>query len=215
MRATASFVLLAPLLLFACSDDQGPLDGLTAAPDTSPATSPGSAGVSTGDPATSTGDDLPGTTGTASPTTGGPTTGGPGGPGTTTGDPDDPFDQARQLCVDIINMYRGTLGLAPYQRWTDAEGCSDAEAAADGASGEPHGAFGMCGESAQNECPGWPSPAESSLPGCLEQMWAEGPGEDFLKHGHYLNMSSEQYSEVACGFADAGGGDMWMVQNFR
>lgn len=207
MRALATFVLLAPLLPLACSDDKDPLDGLTAVPDTAPT---GTGDSDSGDdPATSTSGDPPGTT--TNPTTATTTS----TTTTTTGDPADPYDQARQLCVDIINMYRGTLGLPAYQRWTDAEDCSDAEAAADGASGTPHGAFGMCDQFAQNECPGWPSPAEQSLPGCLEQMWAEGPGEDFNMHGHYLNMSSEQYSKVACGFADAGGGEMWMVQNFQ
>ncbi|PCC69748.1 Cysteine-rich secretory protein family protein [Nannocystis exedens] len=226
MRNYVSLVLLAPLCLAACSDGKDPLDGLTAVPSTD---GPGTASMNgTGnDSATTSDGDPPDPTGTSATTTGadpsaGPTgdpsagpTGDPSSATSTTGDPGDPYEQARQLCVDIINMYRGTLGLPPYQRWTDAESCSDAEAAADGQSGTPHGAFGMCGEFAQNECPGWPSPAERSLPGCLEQMWAEGPGEDFQMHGHYLNMSSEQYTMVACGFADVGGGNLWMVQNFK
>lgn len=133
----------------------------------------------------------------------------------TAGDPSDVYAEARQLCVDTINMYRGMLGLPAYERWTDAEGCSDDEAASDGQTGAAHGAFGMCGESAQNECPGWSSPVEESLPDCLAQMWAEGPGDDFGQHGHYINMSSQQYTKVACGFADAGGGSLWMVQNFQ
>ncbi|WP_434422472.1 CAP domain-containing protein [Nannocystis pusilla] len=242
MRIHVSLILLAPLCLAACSDDKDPLDGLTAAPSTDGGTvgtdgTDGTVGVATTsddagtatmvgpeDPSdtTATGDP-PDPTGTSAATTGadpsaGPTSdpsAGPTGDPGSTGDPGDPYEQARQLCVDTINMYRATLGLPPYQRWTDAESCSDGEAAADGQSGTPHGAFGMCGEFAQNECPGWPSPAEQSLPGCLEQMWAEGPGEDFQMHGHYINMSSEQYTMVACGFADAGGGNMWMVQNFK
>jgi len=234
MRILVSLVLLAPLSLAACSDTKDPLDGLTAAPDTS------GAGTSTGatDGPTSTGDDggsasmsasgnpaTSATTSTGEPdptgssattTTASPSSGPTGEPtSATTGDPNDPYGQARQLCVDTINMYRATLGLPAYQRWTDAEGCSDDEAAADGQSGTPHGAFGQCGEFAQNECPGWPSPAEESLPDCLASMWAEGPGEDFNMHGHYINMSSEQYTMVACGFADAGGGELWMVQNFK
>jgi hypothetical protein len=229
MRTLVSLVLLAPLSLVACSDPKDPLDGLTAVPDTSggdtttggtdgPTSSDGgSASMSaSGNPttsATSTGDP-PDPTGSSATTSASGPTGDPTSATSTTDDPGDPYGQARQLCVDTINMYRATIGLPPYQRWTDAETCSDDEAAADGQSGTPHGAFGQCGEFAQNECPGWPSPAEQSLPDCLAQMWAEGPGEDFQMHGHYINMSSQDYTMVACGFADVGG-ELWMVQNFK
>lgn len=121
----------------------------------------------------------------------------------------------QQLCVDTINMYRATLDLPPYTRWTDAESCSDDEAASDSMTMQAHGAFGMCGESAQNECPGWPAPPESMIEGCLELMWAEGPGEDFQAHGHYINMSSTEYTQVACGFHVTADGSVWAVQNFR
>jgi hypothetical protein len=127
----------------------------------------------------------------------------------------DPNDSAAQYCVDVINMYRATLNLPPYDRWVEAEACSDEEAAMDAASGQPHGAFGMCGESAQNECPGWGGSLQSVLDGCLAAMWAEGPGEDFQQHGHYINMSSTQYSKVACGFHETQGGEIWAVQNFN
>lgn len=119
------------------------------------------------------------------------------------------------LCVDLINEYRDTMGLTHYTRWADAESCSDGEAQSDSQTGTPHGAFGACGESAQNECPGWPGPPESLLEGCLAAMWAEGPGEPFSEHGHFLNMSSTGFSEVACGFFQTPGGDYWAVQNFR
>ncbi len=127
------------------------------------------------------------------------------------GDPGDPA----QLCVDTINMYRATLDLPPYARWCEAEVCSDGEAQMDSVSGEPHGAFGMCGENAQNECPGWPGPPASMIEDCLALMWAEGPGEDFQKHGHYINMSSTKYSKVACGFHSSGASGVWAVQNFK
>ena len=137
---------------------------------------------------------------------------GPTESGATTGA--DPDEAATQLCVDTINMYRATLGLPAYERWTDAEGCSDDEAASDGKTGQAHGAFGQCEENAQNECPGWPTPAESMIDGCLELMWNEGPGADFSAHGHYINMSSTQYTKVACGFAEVNG-SIWAVQNFQ
>jgi hypothetical protein len=223
--------VLAVSLLLACSDDQDPLDGLTkggistsssSASGGGPSGSTGDAG-SDSDPTTTDNTTNNGTTATTtSATTGDPATTDPGtvttqptvSSTTTTGDPGDPFDAARQLCVDTINMYRATLGLPPYARWTDAETCSDAEALSDGQTDTPHGSFGMCDEFAQNECPGWPGPPEQSLPGCLADMWAEGPGEDFQMHGHYINMSSEQYTRVACGFAEVNGG-WWMVQNFQ
>jgi hypothetical protein len=119
------------------------------------------------------------------------------------------------LCVNTINQYRATLGLPPYKRWVEAEMCSDEEAKSDSISMQPHGAFGQCGESAQNECPGWPGAPESIIGPCLEMMWAEGPGADFEKHGHYINMSSTNYTEVACGFWVTTEGEVWAVQNFR
>jgi hypothetical protein len=120
-----------------------------------------------------------------------------------------------QACVDAINSYRATLGLPPYQRWTDAESCADGQALSDGTSMSAHGAFGKCMENAQNECPGWPGPPESMIGGCLKMMWAEGPGSDFAKHGHYINMSSTQYTKVACGFHTFADGTVWAVQDFR
>jgi hypothetical protein len=128
-------------------------------------------------------------------------------------DEEDPFDASRQACVDQINEYRATLGLPPYQRWRSAESCADGEAASDSQTGTAHGAFPRCGESAQNECPGWPS-VQACVTGCLEMMWAEGPGEPFSAHGHYINMSSTSYTMVACGFAASGDG-FWAVQDFR
>lgn len=121
---------------------------------------------------------------------------------------------AAQTCVDAINQYRSTLGLPAYARWTDAESCADGQAASDSQSGSAHGAFGACGENAQNECPGWPGPPEQMIGGCLDMMWAEGPGADFSTHGHYINMSSTDYSKVACGFTVLGDGSVWAVQDF-
>jgi len=126
----------------------------------------------------------------------------------------DTDEAATQLCVDTINMYRATLGLPALARWTDAEECSDAQCLSDGMTGTAHGAFGMCGESAQNECPGWPGDPADIITGCLAVMWAEGPGDDFNLHGHYINMSNPNYTKVACGFAPGMGG-VWAVQNFQ
>jgi hypothetical protein len=230
MRVTTA-LLLAPLLV-ACKIDVDPLGDLTLGTTggtddsaTSNGTEAGSTGggsdptttnntsqstdttntsnTTTGDPGTTTQTSATTTSETATTTT-----------TSTTGNPVDPYEAARQICVDTINMYRATLGLPAYARWTDAESCSDDEAMSDLQSQTPHGAFGMCGEWAQNECPGWPGPPDQSLPDCLAQMWAEGPGQDFNLHGHYINMSSEMYTQVACGFAEVNG-EFWMVQNFQ
>jgi len=184
-------VLLLASLALACGDSGGGED------DSSGATTSAATATSTTTATT------PATTTAPEPTTGESTTAS-----------DDPDDAATQLCVDTINMYRATLGLTALQRWTDAEDCSDAECVSDGMSGTPHGAFGMCGEGAQNECPGWPTPAAGMIEGCLELMWNEGPGEDFGAHGHYINMSNAGYTRVACGFAEVNG-QVWSVQNFQ
>ncbi len=124
-------------------------------------------------------------------------------------------DSAEQACVDAINNYRATLGLPAYARWNAEESCGDSQAQSDSQSGTAHGAFGKCTENAQNECPGWPGPPSSMIGSCLAQMWAEGPGSDFSTHGHYINMSSTSYTQVACGFYTLGDGSVWAVQDFK
>lgn len=126
-----------------------------------------------------------------------------------------PSDDPAQLCVDTINSYRATLSLPPYTRWTDEESCADSQAASDSKGGTAHGAFGMCGEHAQNECPGWPGTPKSMITGCLQAMWMEGPGTDFSTHGHYINMSSTSYTKVACGFTTLSDGSVWAAQDFQ
>jgi len=127
---------------------------------------------------------------------------------------EDPYDSYQQQCVDKINGLRASIGLPAYQRWRGAEGCADGEARSDSRTGTAHGAFPSCGEYAQNECPGWGS-LDSIVNGCLDMMWAEGPGEFNEGHGHYLNMSSTSYTMVACGFHVTSGGAVWAVQDFK
>jgi hypothetical protein len=126
----------------------------------------------------------------------------------------DPYDAYRARCVARINAFRATEGKAPYARWTEIESCTDGEAKSDSETGAAHGAFPSCGENAQNECPGWPS-IDATIDGCLDMMWAEGPGEPFSAHGHYINMSSTRYTRVACGFYVTPSGRVWAIQNFR
>jgi hypothetical protein len=125
-----------------------------------------------------------------------------------------PVNDAAQLCVNTINMYRATLGLPPYARWSAQETCATDQGMKDYQAMMAHSAFGQCGESAQNECPGWPGPPEQMITQCLAQMWAEGPGP-FMGHGHYINMSSMSYTQVACGFYTTPQGKIWAVQDFK
>ncbi len=138
--------------------------------------------------------------------------GGSGGGGGATGSS---YPAAAEDCVQDINQYRASNGLPPYQRWTDAEACADDETKKDAERNKPHGSFGSCGEWAQNTCPGWSGTPESMIGTCLQKMWAEGPGSDFSTHGHYINMSSTRYMQVACGFFVTPEGGVWTVQDFR
>jgi hypothetical protein len=128
------------------------------------------------------------------------------------GAPGDGTDE--QLCIDTINQYRASLGLPGYARNPSQESCADSQAQSDSGTNTAHGAFGQCGESAQDECPGWPGPPASMITDCLAMMWAEGPGTDFATHGHYINMSSTQYTKASCGFYTLPNGDVWAVQDF-
>jgi len=89
------------------------------------------------------------------------------------------------------------------------------EAQKDSQTMKAHSAFGMCGEWAQNECPGWPGPAGGMIAGCLQMMWNEGPGDFYGGHGHYINMSSTQYTKVSCGFYTLADGSVWATQDFQ
>ncbi|WP_394824815.1 CAP domain-containing protein [Pendulispora albinea] len=137
-----------------------------------------------------------------------------GGNGTPIGD-GQAGAEASRICVDKINAYRATLSLPPLARWSDNESCVSGQAKSDSETGKVHGAFGKCSEMAQNECPGWKGPPETMIPDCLAQMWAEGPGDDFSKHGHYITMSSNKYTKVACGFYTTSNGKVWAIQDFR
>jgi hypothetical protein len=69
-----------------------------------------------------------------------------------------------------------------------------------------------CDESAQNTCPGW-ADMDAVLQGWVQAMWGEGPGDVPEEHGHYMDMSSTQYSRVACGFYQMPHGEIWASQD--
>ena len=107
------------------------------------------------------------------------------------------------------------MGLKPVTEWTEQEVCTDEQSRKDESeSGTAHSHFGECGEFAQNTCPGWQS-VDEVIQGCLQAMWDEGPGEPFEKHGHYINMSNPEYTQVACGFYKIPDGQIWHNHNFK
>lgn len=121
-------------------------------------------------------------------------------------------------CVARINQFRWECQcLPPLRRWTEEEACVAMHAEYD-STRAPHSGFNdrICTPmaNAQNECPGWSS-VRDTVEDCLQRMWDEGPGTPFSEHGHYINMSSTRYTEVACGFYTTASGDVWAVQNFR
>jgi hypothetical protein len=129
----------------------------------------------------------------------------------------DPFAAARAECVATVNELRATKSLPPLAAWNDpaTNACVDGQATSDAASRRPHGAWGRCGEHAQNEAVGYPVAPESMVRESLQHMWAEGPGADFERHGHYLNMIDRRWTMVACGFHRSSEGDWWGVYDFR
>jgi uncharacterized protein YkwD len=122
-----------------------------------------------------------------------------------------------QSCVTLINQYRSEMGQPPLSRWSDGESCAESEASKDAAANDAHGAFGECGEMAQNTCPGWGS-VDSVLGGCLLSMFCEGPspsGNWDAAHGHHMNMVNSGYTKVACGFYAMSDGSYWVNMNFK
>ena len=129
-------------------------------------------------------------------------------------------------CVNRVNQFRvGCWCLPALERWTEGEACADEHAQYDSEQDEAHAGFsdGICenGGNGQNECPGWGSEPQI-IEGCLQMMYDEGPppsescnDQCFQEHGHFINMTNENYSRVACGFYTTPGGDVWSVQNFR
>lgn len=121
-------------------------------------------------------------------------------------------------CVARINQLRWECQcLPPLERWVEGEDCADQHAQYDYEQDEAHAGIraGICeeGNASQNECPDY-NPNFDVINFCLQQMWDEGPGEDFQRHGHYINMSSTTVGKVACGLYVTPEGNFWSVQNF-
>jgi hypothetical protein len=121
-------------------------------------------------------------------------------------------------CVARINQLRWECQcLPPLERFEDGEACANEQSQHDYEVDEAHAGFqaAICnpGGSGQNECPGYGG-RFGIIDYCLQQMWDEGPGEDFQAHGHYINMTNPDHASVACGTYTTPDGEIWAVQNF-
>lgn len=124
------------------------------------------------------------------------------------------------VCRDAVNADRATLSLVALKSWADSLPCISRQTDLDAATGTAHAHFGICAESAQNTCPGWPTDTTftreaATLKSCLASMWAEGPGSDYSTHGHYINMTNTGYTKVGCGFHTDDGATAWIDIDFR
>jgi hypothetical protein len=207
---------LTTLLLLACTEDVSS-DGDGGEGGTGGSSETSSNGGATSGPSSTSATTSTSTTSSAATTSSGGT---------------DPYDAARQACVDKINELRATKGLPPYARWQSAEACVDQEVTYDQSIGQAHAAFfatNSCGAGGQGECMGFDHSAEG-ITSCLQYMWNEKDypecvncdacpfGQDcdgciFLSCGHYMAMSSPSFTEAACGFSEAVPG--WQAIDYR
>jgi hypothetical protein len=129
-----------------------------------------------------------------------------------------------QDCVDRINQFLTQCACLPaLTRRKDGEACANQMAEYDAAQNSAHAGVTakICEPGgAQNECPGYSS--NNQVIGlCMQQMWDEGPpptssctGACYQEHGHFINMTDDGVTKVACGFYTTAGGKVWAVQNF-
>jgi hypothetical protein len=127
-------------------------------------------------------------------------------------------------CVTRVNQFRACVCMGPLSRNTAAEACANQQAQHDSETGVAHSGFtdNICSPrgSAQNECPGYRSVAQT-INTCVLSMFDEGPpptstctGACYQSYGHFINMTNTRYKSVACGFYTTPGGQVWQVQNY-
>ena len=223
----AALIVVGALALGGCGGPDGGGDDGTASPaadkeltsrpgvDGTGAPATGSAGgPSASDPGAGGSSGAP----TASSSSGGTSGGGTSSGGTSSGGTAVPNDAELQHCVDVVNAYRKTKGLAPLARSATIETFSGKAATSDASTGSPHGYFiqtkgGGGVSSAQNEIPGWPMAQYGTLTKIIDagtqMMWNEGPGG-----GHYENIVGK-HSAVGCGIQVTPAGKVWISQDFK
>ncbi len=119
------------------------------------------------------------------------------------------------LCVDTINGYRASKGLAALTRSAELDAYAATAAESDDGTRQRHRHFyrtrGGGIARAENEIPWWPltsgDPRDVIRDGTAA-MWAEGPGG-----GHYENLIGA-HTEVGCGVF-VNGDRVTVVQAFR
>jgi hypothetical protein len=130
----------------------------------------------------------------------------------------------QQDCVDRINQFLTQCACLPaLKRRIDGEDCANQMAKYDADHNEAHAGSRakICQPGgSQNSCPAYGSNAQV-VGLCMQQMWDEGPpptpdcsGECYQTHGHFINMTDPDVTQVACGFYTTAAGKVWAVQNF-
>jgi uncharacterized protein YkwD len=121
-----------------------------------------------------------------------------------------------QLCVDVTNQYRASVGRAALTRSPELDTYAAAAARNDGTEHSAHQYFertsGGGVARAENEIPWWPLSTIGSVRNVVQQglarMWAEGSAG-----GHYRNITGP-YTQIGCGiFASAD--KVTVVEAFR
>jgi hypothetical protein len=145
--------------------------------------------------------------------------GNPGGGGT---DAPGGGGSARSFCVSETNRYRAMNQKPALQESSDLEAYAD-EGAMHDFSTSPHDHFGTTNGGgiafAENECPqqgNWQysegDDLDAVVGNCIAAFYAEGPGDDYNTHGHYINMMGN-YATLGCGIYYSGG-KITIVQDY-
>ncbi|WP_437550877.1 CAP domain-containing protein [Sorangium sp. So ce367] len=139
-------------------------------------------------------------------------------------DPPPSTGDLAQDCVDRINQFLTQCACLPaLKRRKDGEACANEMAKYDADHDMAHAGIRakICEPGGtQNSCPGYSS-NKKVIGLCMQQMWDEGPpptanctGDCYEMHGHFLNMTDDSVTQVACGFYTTSSGKVWAVQNF-
>jgi cysteine-rich secretory family protein len=124
----------------------------------------------------------------------------------------------KRLCLDTLNAYRATLGLAPVVRSASLEAFADQGARYDSERDKAHAHFGAFSKGAvpsdaENAIPGWPLKSYKTVAKIVgegaKMMWAEGPGG-----GHYENIKGS-HTAVGCGIYVTPDGGVWILHDFK
>jgi hypothetical protein len=129
---------------------------------------------------------------------------------------------AREECIARTNTMRAKLGInwpgtsRPHYLLRDApahDECADKAADAAKESLSATEAAIQCNAPVQNLCKGHRGTALEIVGPCIDEFFAEGPGEG-PSHERFNNATTTRYPVMSCGFAELPDGTMAMVQDF-